>query len=123
MTDTTDGAPGTTADAGRPRRLAVLGSPIAHSKSPALHRAAYLLYLHRERLRSRGGATAVDPDVFLDTSSYGVHAVDAVLREVGVDRLVHGSDRPVIPAAELPLGPAVERALRERNPSRLLGTA
>jgi hypothetical protein len=34
--------------------------------------------------------------------------------------LVHGSDRPVIPAAELPLGEAVDTALRARNPARLL---
>ena len=58
--------------------------------------------------------------MFLDVSSYGDRAVDAVLREVGVDRLVHGSDRPVVAPLELPLGDAVRAALRERNPARLL---
>jgi predicted TIM-barrel fold metal-dependent hydrolase len=82
---------------------------------------AGLAPLHRERLIARGGRAVSDPDVFLDTSSYGARAVDAVLREIGVDRLVHGSDRPVIAAGELALGDAVEVALRERNPSRLLG--
>ena len=37
----TDAAGRASATSGTPRRLAVLGSPIAHSKSPALHRAAY----------------------------------------------------------------------------------
>jgi 6-methylsalicylate decarboxylase len=83
---------------------------------------AGLAPLHGERLLARGGLVASDPDVFLDTSSYGARAVDAVLREVGVDRLVHGSDRPVIAAADLRLGDAVEVALRERNPARLLGS-
>jgi hypothetical protein len=46
-----------------------------------------------------------------------------VLREVGVDRLVHGSDRPVGSHQELPLGDAVLGALRRRNPSRLLVAA
>ena len=82
---------------------------------------AGLAPLHRERLIARGGRPVSDPDVFLDTSSYGARAVDAVVREVGVDRLVHGSDRPVVPAVDLSLGDAVEVALRERNPSRLLG--
>jgi hypothetical protein len=58
--------------------------------------------------------------VFLDVSSYGAQAVDAVLREVGVDRLVEGSDRPVVGVADLALGDAVRTALRERNPARLL---
>jgi predicted TIM-barrel fold metal-dependent hydrolase len=84
---------------------------------------AGLAPLHRERLLARGGRAVSDPDVFLDTSSYGPRAVDAVLREVGVDRLVHGSDRPVIAAADLPLGDAVTTALRVRNPARLLGRA
>lgn len=34
-------APAASAETAPPRRLAVLGSPIAHSQSPALHRAAY----------------------------------------------------------------------------------
>jgi predicted TIM-barrel fold metal-dependent hydrolase len=84
---------------------------------------AGLAPLQRERLVARGGPAISDPDVFLDVSSYGARTIDAVLREVGVDRLVHGSDRPVIPAAELPLGAAVHTALRERNPARLLSTA
>jgi hypothetical protein len=84
---------------------------------------AGLAPLHRERLVARGGPAVSDPGVFLDVSSYGVRAVDAVLREVGVDRLVHGSDRPVGIHAELRLGEAVESALRVTNPSRLLVAA
>jgi predicted TIM-barrel fold metal-dependent hydrolase len=83
---------------------------------------AGLAPLQRERLVARGGAATSDPDVFLDVSSYGGRTIDAVLREVGVDRLVYGSDRPVVPAAALPLGDAVRTALRERNPARLLST-
>jgi hypothetical protein len=84
---------------------------------------AGLAPLHRERLVARGGAAASDPDAFLDVSSYGARAVDAVLREVGVDRLVHGSDRPVCARSELPLGDAVLGALRRSNPARLLAVA
>jgi 6-methylsalicylate decarboxylase len=81
---------------------------------------AGLAPLQRERLVARGGAATTDPDVFLDVSSYGGRTVDAILREVGVDRLVEGSDRPVTGVADLGLGDAVRTALRERNPARLL---
>jgi hypothetical protein len=84
---------------------------------------AGLAPLHRERLLARGGRPAADPDVFLDTSSYGPRAVDAIIRELGVDALAYGSDRPVTPAQELGLGEAVELALRARNPGRLLSLA
>jgi len=79
--------------------------------------------LHRERLLARGGRPAADPDVFLDTSSYGPRAVDAMIRELGVDALAYGSDRPVTPPQELALGEAVGLALRVRNPARLLSLA
>jgi len=46
--------------------------------------------------------------------------VDAVIRELGVDALVHGSDLPVAAGADPSLGDAVRVALRERNPARLL---
>jgi hypothetical protein len=84
---------------------------------------AGLAPLHRERAAARGAPATADPLTMLDTSSYGSRAVDAVIRVVGVDRLVHGSDRPVVAPVPLALGPAAEAALRERNPARLLDSA
>ncbi|MEA2322091.1 MAG: 6-methylsalicylate decarboxylase [Solirubrobacteraceae bacterium] len=79
--------------------------------------------LHVERLAGRGGPAdaAFDPLTFYDTSSYGPRAIEAVGGVVGIDQLVHGSDRPVVdapPAAAL--GAAGEHALRAANPARLL---
>ena len=101
--------------------FAVWGRPAHPQLRVCFAMLAGLAPLQRERLVARGGVAVNDPGVFLDVSSYGERAVDAVLREVGVDRLVHGSDRPVIAGAELPLGEAVRAAVRERNPTRLLG--
>ena len=69
--------------------------------------------LHAERLAVRGGpADAVHDELtFFDVSSYGPRTVDAMLRVVGADRLVHGSDRPV---AEPPLLGALGPSRRPR---------
>ncbi len=78
--------------------------------------------LQVERLAARGGpAGAVHDDhAWFDVSSYGPHAVDAMLRVVGVDRLVLGSDRPIAdPPALASLGPAVRHAVSKANPARL----
>ncbi len=82
--------------------------------------------LHAERIAARGGPALAlhDPLVFHDTSSYGARAVDAAIRAVGVDVLVHGSDAPVVAGAPDPghnLGPGVTAALTITNPRRLLG--
>ena len=66
--------------------------------------------LHAERLAARGGPEWTDLFSFYDVSSYGLGAVDAMAGAVGADRLVYGSDRPVVGAPELPAGLA--RALR-----------
>jgi predicted TIM-barrel fold metal-dependent hydrolase len=84
---------------------------------------AGLAPLHRERLLARGGRAGADTGVFLDVSSYGDRAVDAVVREIGVDQLVFGSDRPVVAPRALTLGDAVRVAICERNPGRLLNAA
>ena len=79
--------------------------------------------LQAERLAVRGGpAGAVHDELtFFDVSSYGPKTVDAMLRVVGVDRLVHGTDAPVIAPAPLDaLGSSVAHALAEANPARLL---
>ena len=43
-----------------------------------------------------------------------------MLRVVGVDRLLYGSDRPVVDPWRWPLGDAAEHAIFVTNPERLL---
>ncbi len=82
---------------------------------------AGLAPLHGERFAARAGDRGVvDPGVFLETSSYGQRAIDAVVRVIGIDPLVHGSDRPYAPPPQSGLGDAAELALRVTNPARLL---
>ena len=77
--------------------------------------------LHGERLAARGGGRSpVDPDVFLDVSSYGTRAIDSIVRVLGVDVLVNGSDRPYAAPIVPELGAAVLSALGRSNPIRLL---
>jgi len=82
--------------------------------------------LHGERLAARGGASplargVVDRDMFVETSSYGGRTIDSVLRVLGVDMLVFGSDRPYAQPCRNPgLGDAACHAIRVTNPARLL---
>jgi hypothetical protein len=103
--------------------FALVGRPAHPRLRVCFAMLAGLAPLQRERLIARGGRSVVDPDAFVDTSSYGPRAIDATIRELGVDQLVHGSDLPVIASAQPSLGDAVSVALRERNPARLLSTA
>jgi hypothetical protein len=84
---------------------------------------AGLAPVHHERHVARGGAAArIDPDVFVDTSSYGPQALDALVRVLGIDVLALGSDRPYGVPLERLLGDAATRAIRVTNPHRLLTT-
>ena len=82
---------------------------------------AGLAPVHSERHLSRGGTDRpVDPNVFVDTSCYGPRALDALVRVLGIDALVLGSDRPYgEPLSEF-LGLAATHAVRVRNPRALL---
>lgn len=80
--------------------------------------------LHGERHRARGGTGGpIDPLTFVETSSYGTRAVDAVVRVLGIDVVCHGSDRPYAAPALPALGDAALQAIRSRNPGRLLAHA
>ena len=88
---------------------------------------AGLAPVHHERYAARGGSTgAVDPLVHVDTSSYGPQGLDALVRVLGIDALVLGSDRPyaapVAPERWSQVGgEAAARAVRVANPRRVLG--
>ncbi|MGP4051659.1 amidohydrolase family protein [Streptomyces sp. 2A115] len=87
---------------------------------------AGLAPLHGERFAARGGGEGrgeVDPYVFVETSSYGPRAVDAIVRVLGNDVVVQGSDRPYAEPPQRPgfgLGGAAAYAFRIANPRRLL---
>ncbi|MDX3637888.1 amidohydrolase family protein [Streptomyces sp. MB09-02B] len=86
---------------------------------------AGLAPLHGERFAARGDGrdTGVDPGVFVETSSYGPTAVEAVVRALGVDAVVQGSDRPYAEPPQQPgfgLGGPAAYAFRIANPRRLL---
>ncbi|MGO4257604.1 amidohydrolase [Marmoricola sp. RAF53] len=85
---------------------------------------AGLAPVHHERYVARGGTSLpVDPDVFVDTSCYGPRALDALVRMLGIDTVVLGSDRPYgEPLAQF-LGDAATHAVRVANPRRLLEPA
>lgn len=84
---------------------------------------AGLAPLHSERLITRGGDSRglVDSGCFVETSSYGPRAIDAIVRELGIDVVVNGSDAPYATAPDPGLGMAAGHAIRVTNPRRLLG--
>lgn len=82
---------------------------------------AGLAPLHHERLTARGGALGeIDPRIYYETSSYGPRAIDATVRVVGVDAVVHGSDRPYAESSDPGLGDAFSHAMFVVNPHHLL---
>lgn len=81
--------------------------------------------VQHERFAARSGTRfIVDPNTYVDTSSHGPQAVDALVRALGIDLVVLGSDRPYAEPTDARLGDAAAHAICVGNPSRLLeGTA
>lgn len=99
----------------------IAGRSLLPSLRIAFVALAGLAPLHHERLDQRGGAFGpVDPHVYYESSSYGPRAIDAMVRVVGVDGIVHGSDRPYARPTDPGLGYAFSRALFVTNPNHLL---
>jgi len=102
----------------------VAGRPLLPGLRIAFVGLAGLAPLHHERLVQRGGTLgAIDPLVHYETSSYGMRAIDALVRVVGVDPLVHGSDRPYARPTDPGLGDAFTQSLFVTNPAHLLNGA
>jgi predicted TIM-barrel fold metal-dependent hydrolase len=80
-----------------------------------------------ERLAYQGVdvRSTLEPNIFLDVSTYGRRAIELCIETFGVDQLVYGSDVPVVdPARTLHavrgFGESVHRMFTEHNPARLL---
>ncbi|MGW0737349.1 amidohydrolase [Streptomyces sp. NPDC002851] len=82
---------------------------------------AGLAPLHGERFAARGGGSMeADPNAFYELSSYGEQAVGTVVRAVGIDLIINGTDRPYAG----PITPELDRDIARHalilNPARLL---
>jgi predicted TIM-barrel fold metal-dependent hydrolase len=82
--------------------------------------------VQHERLVHRGVdvRTALDPDTLFDTASYGRRAIELCIETFGVERLVYGSDTPVIDTQQTldavrGLGDSVVHILQTDTPGRL----
>lgn len=80
--------------------------------------------LERLRLRGLELRSALLPNVYLDTASYGRRALELCLETFGAGQLLFGSDVPVIDASSTlrsvgVLGKAVVAAVCTENPARL----
>lgn len=85
---------------------------------------AGLAPLHHERYATRGGTSRpIDSDIFVDTSTHGPQALDALVRALGIDAVVLGSDAPYGAPLTAFGGDAALHAIRVRNPQRALGRA
>jgi hypothetical protein len=81
-----------------------------------------LAAVHHERFGARGGGRyVVDPNTYVDTSSYGRQGIDALTRVLGIDLIVLGSDRPYAEPIDALLDDADRTAIGVTNPARLLG--
>jgi predicted TIM-barrel fold metal-dependent hydrolase len=79
-----------------------------------------------ERLAHRGVdvRSALDPNTLFDTASYGRRAIELCIETFGVERLVYGSDTPVVDPrptldAVRALGDSVTQILQTETPGRL----
>ena len=83
---------------------------------------AGLAPIHHERFSVRGGGNPapIDRLTFVETSSYGARALDALVRVLGIDVVVNGTDRPYAGPTPFRMGDAADHAIRVANPTRLL---
>ncbi|TCP41633.1 putative TIM-barrel fold metal-dependent hydrolase [Tamaricihabitans halophyticus] len=99
----------------------VAGRSVAPELRICFAAGAGLAPVHYERLVARGGTVGrIDPNCFVDTSSYGPRGLDALIRVLGIDPVVFGSDRPYAEPTDPGMGAAATRAIRCSNPRRLL---
>jgi predicted TIM-barrel fold metal-dependent hydrolase len=101
-----------------------VGRSVAPELAVCFAAGAGLAPLHHERFARRGGHPVVnDARVFVDTSSYARQGLDSLVRVLGVDALVLGSDRPYAEPTDPALGEAATHAIQVVNPRNLLSLA